>query len=734
MALSSLFFMVMAALFLTVVPVSVMTAGPPIPDEYSESEEEPLDEDIIEFGDDYIYLISELNIVLEEFEKYFAEIGMASLARLSKDAHSLRNRLMDRYSSEEYEEMQEELEGLIDDIEGLREEMDEEGSRLNRQYSRKLRAFERDLQDLQEELNFEMIDLETDVEMENVRLDEVINAALEQAIKALEEAQKVHFEDWEKIEKSHGNWFEVDEIEDKEGYEIPEVPEVPELDIRIQSPPTVTSIPKGIKGGWFTDSKDMVASTTVGSSKIPIEIINPLGEVTVVSTNSSEIRAELTINYSLKSSDSRDFVDDIMMQSKDETNLIRIEVLYPSNKKEKALNIISSSLLVYMPADNPLIIKNSFGPVGVSDLNDDLSISSDFGDINIQNIDGDVDIAASNCTIYGENIDGDITVNNSFGSIELALVNGDINLTNSYAPITVNKSSGEIQIKNSGAVVINRCEGDAVITSSNGEMEIYDLEGSLDATNSFSLLRAERIDGSVKVANTNASIELSEINGTVESSNRFGSSKITGVDSDVSVISSNGTLTIEDINGFLEIKNDFGTVVVRDVEGPVTINNSNSPVSVTDVEDDVSVKNGFGTVVLEDIEGHAYVRNSNASIQVLSVAGPIDIATSNGSITAEDIGDQITILNKNGAVEILNLRDINTDSRIFSSYGNISVSIPRSATFNISAQASGGSINSDLSLVEKTQGNISFGELIRGKSYPTLSIMGQNARIEIIRE
>ncbi len=684
---------------------SPLLAAPPVPDNYTEDEEQnekPVDEAATVFGENLVDLIDELEAVLDEFDIFFEEFGQVSLSGMADAIKEFRQTLREEYSEEYHQEVMDQMEEVLDKLDEIKGETEEIDSRSQRKYLRRLRAFEDDLKDIGEELDDQFSDERYREILDAETLTQIINQAMHQAEKALQEAEKIRL-----------------------SLEVPDVPSVPAL-------PYSSRYDSKFSALDLDASLTQSSVVTVDNDDIIIELNNHIGAVEVETWNRSSVETELTVNYSESSKKSRNLAEEIRMVTSHKDDLITIEVIYPKDK-EKTANIIASKLEVSLPRSNPVEIENSFGPVSISDLQNRLTIKSNFASIDVQRIDGDVTIGNSTGPIYMEEVSGALQVSNSFAPIEAADIDGEMKLANSYAPITVKKSSGSLQISNSGVVMIHRHKGDAEIHSSNGEIEIYDIDGELNLTNSFGQVRIENVTGDVVARNANAQMEITGVGGCLEVANSFAPTYIDGVKKDVQIASSNGPITIENAQSKVTIDNSFGEVSLKTVGGPVQIDNSNASVSVSNAGGGVIVSNQFGPVYLSSIKGDVVINNKNASVDLVDISGASTVRTTFGTISGENLKGPFRINNQNGSVELVRLfLGQDDDCEVSTTFGDITIELPRPVIYNISAQTSGGEIESDLPMVITVSGNVSIGEYTGAKSAPTIILNGQNSSIDIL--
>jgi hypothetical protein len=686
-----------------------------MPEEISPEEEEELEslfgdfeEQILRFSEDYVDLIGELEFILQEFDEFFEEFGQISIREYEKALERLQSTLSEEYSSENYQQMMEALDNLLAKFKDLEMELEESNSSVEKRRLRTMRALEDDLEDIREQLEEEVDDSRILSQIDTEALAEIITKSIKEAQKAMVEAEKAYKEN-----------------------------------LRLMETPAPPRPPKGIKDGTgnlgtlntreFSGTLTKSATAEIASKSTAIELENAIGGIEVETWNRSEISIEMTIGYIEDSKESRGLAEEIKLAIDQSPELVKARVLYPGCD-EKPVNIVASRLNISLPRANRVKITNSFGQVFVAELDNDLNIKSNFSEIEVRDINGRVVVTNSSGSIYLENIDGELEATNSFAPIELAYINGQTKLSNSYAPVRVEKSAGGLNINTSGDVYVDHYRGDASVHSSNGRMELYDINGNLVAINSFGPILAEKISGDAKIENANAQIEISGVEGALLVSNNFAPVMIDEIGSDVTVKSSNGNITIENIKAGVNVVNRFGEVSIQSVAGKVMVTNSGEPVTISEVLAPVTVVNQFSPVMLSTITGEVNVDNMNASVNLTDIKGASRVKTSFGLISGENLGGPFILKNDNGSIELLRVLNINSDCEATTTYGDITLELPQLGLYNLNATTSYGEIDSDVPLNVTSSGNVTSGAYIAGQSNPTITLTGSNSSIKIRTE
>lgn len=245
-------------------------------------------------------------------------------------------------------------------------------------------------------------------------------------------------------------------------------------------------------------------------------------------------------------------------------------------------------------------------------------------------------------------------------------------LTNNRGSVSVSRADGPISISAFGPVWVNQISGNVDIS--------LDGTSSLDASNVAGNLSVQRakdtkianIGGGLDLKASNGSLDLRDVRGPVKldapsckikAANLGEGSIIKSGDSTIDVIRSSSlaidgpgsTITAQQVNGDLEISSSDGSVRLASVHGAVSLSAQHSTVQIDGLNGDARVQASYAPVAIKNFRGSAFVETSYDRI----VIAPGDA-----------IGD---IQAKNN-------------------HGDIRVALPGSGEFQLSAEASLGSI------------------------------------------
>ncbi|MEO8036769.1 MAG: DUF4097 family beta strand repeat-containing protein, partial [Acidobacteriota bacterium] len=160
--------------------------------------------------------------------------------------------------------------------------------------------------------------------------------------------------------------------------------------------------------------------------------------------------------------------------------------------------------------------------------------------------------------------------------------------------------------------------------------------------------------------------------------------KTSGGDIDVTPISgavdartSGGNVTLASVGGPVNVHTSGGDVKLTSATGKVEIRTSGGSIRIDDASTAVDARTSGGSIEIGRTSGDVYARTSGGDIRLASVTGGVDAQTSGGSVTANFAGQP-------------------HPSKLFTSGGDVMVTVGGSAGLDLDAKSSGGDVESDL--------------------------------------
>lgn len=262
-----------------------------------------------------------------------------------------------------------------------------------------------------------------------------------------------------------------------------------------------------------------------------LRIVNHMGDIEVKENDSDGIRlvARLRVSYNDKSK-AKEYAKNAIRIEEGQVTEIYVEDV--SNADRKDYERATADIVLYVPKDVDLDIKNSFGDTRIEDAGK-VVIRSSYGDIRI-----------INCL-------KDSIIDNSFGNIYLKNIGGNVDVSVNNGDIRLNEVAGNIEAETTfGNISVKDVQGDIEIESRNGNIEISEVLGSIDA---------ETLFGNITID------EKSIENGKISAQTNFGN--ITGFKGDAQGSVNKKSLEIKYGEGSREIrlKTSNGNIEMKDI-------------------------------------------------------------------------------------------------------------------------------------------------------------------------
>lgn len=270
-----------------------------------------------------------------------------------------------------------------------------------------------------------------------------------------------------------------------------------------------------------------------------------------------------------------------------------------------------------------------------------------------------------------------VVVENSFGDVEVSDLKAGVDVTNSYGTIEVRDVQGPVNVSNSM-----------------GPLALYGVTGTLKLQNAYSPISVDDCSGAMTIDNAYAQVEVSDSKGNA-------------------VIRNSGIVSVENHTGNVDITNSFGPVVVEVLNGDLTVQNQFQPVSVT------------------DIKGKVDLKNANSVIEISNVRGSLTANNTFGLISAEELDGPLRLINQNGNIALVLDEGFKGNSIVQTTFGNVDLTIPRTANALVRAKTTLGNITSYMPLQVNETGQSKSAVLRLGRAADSLSITAENASITI---
>jgi DUF4097 and DUF4098 domain-containing protein YvlB len=215
----------------------------------------------------------------------------------------------------------------------------------------------------------------------------------------------------------------------------------------------------------------------------------------------------------------------------------------------------------------------------------------------------------------------------------------------------------------------------------------------------------------------------------------------------VKASTSHGDITVDDVTGNVGVEQRKGDIHVANVTGDVTVDGQVNDSTISDVKGSLKLNGDFfGDINLAKIEKGVAFRSSRTDMELARLDGdlnmqsgdlrasrlfgPMRVLTRSKDIHLDDLNGDLRVENSNGTVEVhsAKLGAIEIQNRS----GDVQVTVPEKAGFQLDVKARNGEINSDFSGLKTTseRDNSSVSGTV-GSGGPKVQINNEHGNIEI---
>ncbi len=234
---------------------------------------------------------------------------------------------------------------------------------------------------------------------------------------------------------------------------------------------------------------------------------------------------------------------------------------------------------------------------------------------------------------------------------------------------------------------------DVVIVSLGGNVEAYDLDGSVDAATAGGRIQMDRIASNVVAKTGGSDIRIGRVGGMLRCFSGGGSIQVDSVGGESWCETAGGEIVVGQVSGVLHATTAGGNIRIREAHRAVIARSDGGLIEVGRAGGVVTALTRGGSIAVGSSAG-AQCESAAGAIRVRGIDGPLRAQTGMGSIFAElapgiqleesslnsGFGDITVFIPSNLAVSVQALSDIKGRSpRIVSDFPEIHVKQPGSA-------------------------------------------------------
>lgn len=315
--------------------------------------------------------------------------------------------------------------------------------------------------------------------------------------------------------------------------------------------------------------------------------------------------------------------------------------------------------------------------VGTEKIKD--KIGDDWGiDIGRESFSSDLDVAPmevpKDARITIRNLRGDVVVRSS-NNAEIR-VNGKKSVHGwnqteaerlaSHVTVEVVKNGDGYEIHPTGTDSRVKVDMDVVVPEKSN-LAIHSEKGDVTISDMATPVTIDGVNGDIEVRGTNGDVAIDMRHGDAKISDTKGNVKLSGNGDSVEVIGASGSLTV---NG--------------EFVGPIRAEKIAKGVRFVSHRTDLTVT---------QLTGHMEAGSGN--LEVVDAPGNLNVKTHEEEISIENAGGRIKVDNRNGNVEVRFSFPPKDDVEIYNSSAGITLGMPESSSFQITADCHSGDIDSE---------------------------------------
>jgi DUF4097 and DUF4098 domain-containing protein YvlB len=250
--------------------------------------------------------------------------------------------------------------------------------------------------------------------------------------------------------------------------------------------------------------------------------------------------------------------------------------------------------------------------------------------------------------------------------------------------------------------------------SAESNLEIYlPAQAAVDIATRHGDVAVRGRQGKVDISDSHGDVAIDDIKGDVALSVRSGDIKAAKVTGSITVEGRVSDVNISDVTGAVRINGEvFDNISLAKIAGPVTFKSARTDLEFARLDGELNVQSG--------------------DLTAKSIAGPVRLSTRSKDIHLQDVSGDLTLENRNGTIEVhaggMPLGTISISNR----KGDIQVTLPAKAGFQLQARTRRGDITSEFSdlAVSNSHGESSAAGTV-GNGAAKLDINNEYGNVEI---
>lgn len=313
-----------------------------------------------------------------------------------------------------------------------------------------------------------------------------------------------------------------------------------------------------------------------------------------------------------------------------------------------------------------------------------------------------------------------VQVTNGYGDVHISEIQGTVHVENSFGDVVVEDTRGDATIRNRhDRIVIRNLQGVLSAQNFRGSIDAEDIAGPADLQTEYDSITASRIQGNVSLTNRFGRVRVEEVKGSLELNGPGSQVSLSRIDGNVVAQHSHKALTMEKVGGSLEAASSYSKIRISEIGGSVHLNADHADIEAGDLPAGIRIE----------------AKTSQVSLSRL--AGPFYIATSLRDVSVREFSGSGEVLNEFGEVLLVPSAPLTENLSVTSRNGRITLKLPANSAFRISAQAPGGSIQSEFHEKDRVEAPLEEAPVLEGvfgSGGPQIRLQTTHAEIRLLRQ
>jgi DUF4097 and DUF4098 domain-containing protein YvlB len=179
-------------------------------------------------------------------------------------------------------------------------------------------------------------------------------------------------------------------------------------------------------------------------------------------------------------------------------------------------------------------------------------------------------------------------------------------------------------------------------------------------------------------------------------------------DTEVDASVASGAQNIRSVRGPVKVQAASGSIDVEKIDRDVQLATASGSISANDVGNDVHVTSASGNVTVSDVKGDVRVNAISGVIRVSQPGGRVEGDTASGEVEIQGAANDVQAHAVSGRVSVQGNPSGQSFWDLKTTSGGVQISVPPSANFHLSAEATSGEIRADIPIVIEEEGKHSL--------------------------